>query len=79
MAEGAISKEDAALSKKKRKEKLANRPYPSVAYEIADQIKDAWEAAVGWIQSIACVATSTADWNPKVISVPHRWMHVDVR
>ena len=41
VAEGAISKEDAALPKKKRKEKIANRQYPSVAYEIADQIKDA--------------------------------------
>ena len=40
VAEGAISKEDAALPKKKRKEKIANRPYPSVAYEIADQIRD---------------------------------------
>jgi len=40
VAEGAISKEDAALPKKKRKEKIANRSYPSVAYEIADQIKD---------------------------------------
>ena len=40
VAEGAISKEDAALPKKKRKEKIANRQYPSVAYEIADQIKD---------------------------------------
>ncbi len=40
VAEGAISKEDAALPKKKRKEKIAQRPYPSVAYEIADQIKD---------------------------------------
>ncbi len=40
VAEGAISKEDAALPKKKRKEKIANRAYPSVAYEIADQIKE---------------------------------------
>jgi 6-phosphofructokinase 1 len=40
VAEGAISKEDAALPKKKRKEKIANRPYPSVAYEIADQIRE---------------------------------------
>ena len=40
VAEGAISKEDAALPKKKRKEKIANRAYPSVAYEIADQIRE---------------------------------------
>ncbi len=37
-AEGAISKEDAALSKKEYKAKLAKRVMPSVAYEIADQI-----------------------------------------
>ena len=40
VAERAISKEDAALPKKKRKEKIANRAYPSVAYEIADQIRE---------------------------------------
>ncbi len=40
VAEGAISKEDAELPKKKRKEKIANRPYPSVSYEIADQIRE---------------------------------------
>ncbi len=41
VAEGAISKEDAKLSKKKYKEKLAARAkkYPSVSYEIADQIQ----------------------------------------
>ena len=38
MAEGAISKEDAKLSKKELKEKLKNRTYPSVSYELADQI-----------------------------------------
>jgi len=40
VAEGAISKEDAQLSKKKYKEKLEARAkkYPSVSYEIADQI-----------------------------------------
>ena len=40
VAEGAISKEDALLSKKKYKEKLETRAkkYPSVSYEIADQI-----------------------------------------
>ncbi len=38
VAEGAISKEDAKLKKKQYKEKVANRKYPSVAYEIADQI-----------------------------------------
>ncbi len=38
VAEGAISKEDAALSKKEYKEKLKNRQYPSISYEIADQI-----------------------------------------
>ena len=39
VAEGAISKEDAKLSKKEYREKLKNYPYPSVSYEIADQIQ----------------------------------------
>ena len=38
VAEGAISKEDAALPKKEYKEKLANRKHPSVSYELAEQI-----------------------------------------
>ena len=38
VAEGAISKEEAALSKKEYKAKVANRKYPSVSYEIADEI-----------------------------------------
>lgn len=38
VAEGAISKEDAALSKKEYKEKLKKREYPSVSYEIAARI-----------------------------------------
>lgn len=38
VAEGAISKEDAELSKKEYKERVATRQYPSVSYEIADQI-----------------------------------------
>lgn len=38
VAEGAISKADADLSKKAYKEKKANAKYPSVSYEIADQI-----------------------------------------
>ena len=38
VAEGAISKEDAKLSKKEYKKKLANYTYPSVSYELADQI-----------------------------------------
>ena len=40
VAEGAISKEDAALSKKEYKKKMANYQYPSVSYELADQIKE---------------------------------------
>ena len=39
VAEGAISKEDAKLKKKEYKEKLANRKYPSIAYELAEQIE----------------------------------------
>ncbi len=38
VAEGAMSKQDAALSKKEYKEKLKNSKYPSISYEIADQI-----------------------------------------
>lgn len=39
MAEGAISKEDAALSKKEYKKKLMNFPFPSPSYELAELIK----------------------------------------
>ena len=39
VAEGAIPKEIAELPKKKRKEAIANNPYPSVAYELADKLK----------------------------------------
>ncbi|MDD3368094.1 MAG: ATP-dependent 6-phosphofructokinase [Lachnospiraceae bacterium] len=38
VAEGAISKEDAKLSKKEYKKKLENYKYPSVSYEVADRI-----------------------------------------
>ena len=40
VAEGAISKEDAKLSKKEYKAKVAARPYPSVSYEIGKQIEE---------------------------------------
>ena len=40
VAEGAISKEDAALPKKKLKEKRANSKYPSISYEIGDKINE---------------------------------------
>lgn len=40
VAEGAISKEDAALPKKKLKEKQAKKTYPSVAYELAEKIQN---------------------------------------
>jgi 6-phosphofructokinase 1 len=40
VAEGAISKKDAKLSKKEYKEKLKKSPYPSVSYELAEQIKE---------------------------------------
>lgn len=39
VAEGAISKEDAALSKKEYKKKLAKSKYPSVSYEVAAEIQ----------------------------------------
>ena len=38
VAEGAISKEDAKLSKKELKEKMKDYKYPSVSYELADRI-----------------------------------------
>lgn len=40
VAEGAISKEDAKLSKKEFKEKMKNSRYPSVSYELAERIKE---------------------------------------
>ena len=39
VAEGAISKEDAKLSKKEYKEKMKNYKFPSVSYELAQQIE----------------------------------------
>ena len=39
VAEGAISKEDAKLSKKEYKKKLEKRPHPSVSYELAEAIQ----------------------------------------
>lgn len=39
VAEGAISKEQAAMSKKEYKKYVEERPYPSVAYEVGDQVK----------------------------------------
>ncbi|MCD7862820.1 MAG: 6-phosphofructokinase [Lachnospiraceae bacterium] len=39
VAEGAISKEDAKLSKKEMKKKMENYAYPSVSYEVADKIQ----------------------------------------
>lgn len=39
VAEGAISKEDAKLSKKEYKDKMKNYKYPSVSYEVADKIQ----------------------------------------
>lgn len=46
VAEGAISKEDAKLSKKEYKEKLKKRKYPSIAYELAEQIQSGTEQEV---------------------------------
>ena len=40
VAEGAISKEDAELSKKEYKKKMEKYTYPSVSYEIADRLKE---------------------------------------
>ncbi len=46
VAEGAISKEDAKLSKKEYKEKIEKRKYPSIAYELAEQIQEKTEQEV---------------------------------
>ena len=40
VAEGAITREDAALSKKEYKKKLAARKHPSIAYDLAEQLAD---------------------------------------
>ncbi len=40
VAEGAISKEDAKLSKKEYQKKIKDRKYPSISYEIAAQIQE---------------------------------------
>ena len=40
VAEGAVSKEDAKLSKKEYKEKMKNYKYPSVSYEVAAKIQE---------------------------------------
>lgn len=40
VAEGAISKEDASLPKKKLKEKKASMQYPSISYELGAQIQE---------------------------------------
>ncbi len=45
-AEGAISKEVAKLPKAERKEAQLNRTYPSVAYEIADKIREKYTSDV---------------------------------
>ncbi|MCR4641726.1 MAG: 6-phosphofructokinase [Lachnospiraceae bacterium] len=39
VAEGAISEEDSKLSKKEYKKKMEQYPFPSVSYEVADQIQ----------------------------------------
>lgn len=46
VAEGAISVEEATLSKKEYKEKLKKRKYPSIAYELAEQIQQKTEQEV---------------------------------
>ncbi len=40
VAEGAISKEDAALSKKELKEKRKNNPFPSISYQVGKEIEE---------------------------------------
>ena len=40
VAEGAVSRDDAKLTKKEYKEKTKKRPYPSVSYQIAAEIEE---------------------------------------
>lgn len=40
MAEGAISQEDAKLSKEEARERIANSKFPSVTYELAHQLEE---------------------------------------
>ena len=40
VAEGAISRQDAALPKKELKQKLKDNPYPSVSYKIGSEIQE---------------------------------------
>lgn len=40
VAEGAMSKEEAAMTKKEYKAKLKERKYPSIAYELAEKIQE---------------------------------------
>ena len=58
VAEGAISKEDAALPKKEYKEKLANRKHPSVSYELAEQILEKTGVEVPVRMTASCLP----DW-----------------
>lgn len=46
VAEGAITKEDAVLPKKKLKEKQEKKGYPSVAYELAEKIQNRMDQEV---------------------------------
>lgn len=60
VAEGAISKEDAALPKKEYKKKLAERTSPSIVYDIAKEI----EAKTGREPASPSPATRSAAANP---------------
>ena len=46
VAEGAISKKDAKLSKKEYREKMEKKKYPSVAYKVAEEIQARCEQEV---------------------------------
>ncbi|SHK19073.1 6-phosphofructokinase [Hespellia stercorisuis] len=46
VAEGAISKEDALLTRKEYKKKIAERKYPSIAYELEQQIQEKMDKEV---------------------------------
>ena len=60
VAEGAISKEDAKLSKKELKDKQAKKKYPSVAYEMAEKSSEENSAGSAYRNS----RTHTKRWIP---------------
>ena len=69
VAEGAISKDDAQLTKKQYKAKVASRRYPSVSYEIADQIQEKCGVEVR-VAVPAAVRVHTTEYYVPVLDLP---------